>query len=185
MEYGGKQKIKKLCNFYVSELHLSVMLLPYLSRQINEDVEITTIFEKIEKKNIGEILDKLNIKNKEKILKIILTDSNKDANQKHNTAITQQTNKDENEKINNAKKKDIKENKDLIIIIGGNKNYVAENHKNITKLINDFEDTKKFNSAVKIIDCYNADEVGIDMRSIVREHDGLLNTSGEINICDL
>ena len=169
MEYVGQQNIKKLCNFYVSDLHLSVMLLPYLSRQINEDVEITTIFEKIEKKNIGEILDKLNIKNKEKILNINWFNSNKDAN----------------EKINNAIKKDIKENKDLIIIIGGNKNYVAENHKNITKLINDFEDTKKFNSAVKIIDCYNADEVGIDMRSIVREHDGLLNTSGEINICDL
>ncbi len=169
MEYVGQQNIKKLCNFYVSDLHLSVMLLPYLSRQINEDVEITTIFEKIEKENIGEILDKLNIKNKEKILNINWFNSNKDAN----------------EKINNAIKKDIKENKDLIIIIGGNKNYVAENHKNITKLINDFEDTKKFNSAVKIIDCYNADEVGIDMRSIVREHDGLLNTSGEINICDL
>ena len=164
MEYVGQQNIKKLCNFYVSDLHLSVMLLPYLSRQINEDVEITTIFEKIEKENIGEILDKLNIKNKEKILNINWFNSNKDAN----------------EKINNAIKKDIKENKDLIIIIGGNKNYVAENHKNITKLINDFED-----SAVKIIDCYNADEVGIDMRSIVREHDGLLNTSGEINICDL
>lgn len=169
MEYVGQQNIKKLCNFYVSDLHLSVMLLPYLSRQINEDVEITTIFEKIEKENIGEILDKLNIKNKEKILNINWFNSNKDAN----------------EKINNAIKKDIKENKDLIIIIGGNKNYVAENHKKITKLINDFEDTKKFNSAVKIIDCYNADEVGIDMRSIVREHDGLLNTSGEINICDL
>ena len=169
MEYVGQQNIKKLCNFYVSDLHLSVMLLPYLSRQINEDVEITTIFEKIEKENIGKILDKLNIKNKEKILNINWFNSNKDAN----------------EKINNAIKKDIKENKDLIIIIGGNKNYVAENHKNITKLINDFEDTKKFNSAVKIIDCYNADEVGIDMRSIVREHDGLLNTSGEINICDL
>ena len=169
MEYVGQQNIKKLCNFYVSDLHLSVMLLPYLSRQINEDVEITTIFEKIEKENIGEILDKLNIKNKEKILNINWFNSNKDAN----------------EKINNAIKKDIKENKDLIIIIGGNKNYVAENHKNITKLINDFEDTKKFNSAVKIIDCYNADEVGIDMRSIVREHDGLLNTSGEINTCDL
>ena len=49
MEYVGHQNIKKLCNFYVSDLHLSVMLLPYLSKQINEDVEITTIFEKLEK----------------------------------------------------------------------------------------------------------------------------------------
>ena len=45
MEYVAQQNIKKLCNFYVSDLHLSVMLLPYLNKQINEDVEITTIFE--------------------------------------------------------------------------------------------------------------------------------------------
>ena len=169
MEYVGQQNIKKLCNFYVSDLHLSVMLLPYLSRQINEDVEITTIFEKIKKENIGEVLEKLNIKNKEKILNINWFNSNKDTN----------------EKINNTIKKDINDNKDLIIIIGGNKKYVTENHENISKLINNFENEKKFNSTIKIIDCYNADEVGIDMRNIVREHDGLLNTSGEININDL
>ena len=45
MEYVVKRNIKRFCNFYVSDLHLSVMLLPYISKQINEDVEITTIFE--------------------------------------------------------------------------------------------------------------------------------------------
>ena len=166
MEYVGQQNIKKLCNFYVSDLHLSVMLLPYLSRQINEDVEITTIFEKIEKENIGEILDKLNIKNKEKILNINWFNSNKDAN----------------EKINNAIKKDIKENKDIIIIIGGNKKYVTENNRKISEFLEKSNQIKNINSTIKIIDCYNAEELGIDMRSIVKEHDGLLNTSGEIKI---
>ena len=70
MEYVGQHSIKKLCNFYVSDIHLSVMLLPYISKQLNEDVEITTIFEKIEKSNIAAILDKLNVKNKEEILNI-------------------------------------------------------------------------------------------------------------------
>ena len=66
MEYVEQQNIKKLCNFYVSDLHLSVMLLPYLNKQINEDVEITTIFEKLEKETIGTILDKLNVQKIEK-----------------------------------------------------------------------------------------------------------------------
>ena len=64
MKYVGERCMKKLCNFYVSDLHLSVMLLPYISKQVNEDVEITTIFEKLKKENIEKILDKLNVKNK-------------------------------------------------------------------------------------------------------------------------
>ena len=70
MKYVGQHNIKRLCNFYVSDLHLSVMLLPYINKQINEDVEITTIFEKLEKENFEAVLDKLNVKNKEKILNI-------------------------------------------------------------------------------------------------------------------
>ena len=63
------------------------MLLPYLNKQINEDVEITTIFEKIEKQHIEEVLGKLNIKNKEKILDINWLDSNKNTNEEINKVI--------------------------------------------------------------------------------------------------
>ena len=138
MEYVGQQNIKKLCNFYVSDLHLSVMLLPYISKQINEDVEITTIFEKLEKQNIETVLDKLNVKNKEKILNINWFNSDKDTY----------------EKIENTIEKSIKDNKKMTIIIGGNKKYILE-------------------------------EIGNDMKSIVKEYDGILNTSGEIRISDL
>ena len=82
MKYVGQQNIKKLCNFYVSDLHLSVMLLPYISKQINEDVEITTIFEKLDKENIEAVLEKLNVKNKEEILNINWFNSNKDTYEK-------------------------------------------------------------------------------------------------------
>ena len=39
---------------------------------------------------------------------------------------------------------------------------------------------KDFN--LKIIDCYNVEEVGNDMRNIVKKYDGVLNTAGEINV---
>ena len=162
MEYVGQQNIKKLCNFYVSDLHLSVMLLPYLSRQINEDVEITTIFEKIEKQNIETVLDKLNIKNKDKILNINWLNSRKNTN----------------EEIEKTIKKEIDKEKDNIIIIGGNKKYILENNKNIRRILK--ENNK--NSNVKIIDCYNVEEVGYDMKNIVKNYDGILNTSGEVNV---
>lgn len=162
MEYVGHQNIKKLCNFYVSDLHLSVMLLPYLSKQINENVEITTIFEKLDKENIEAVLEKLNVKNKEEILNINWFNSNKDTY----------------EKIENTIDKSINSNKKTTIIIGGNKNYISKNNETIMKYLN----SKKNISNIKIIDCYNVEEVGMDMKSIVKKYDGLLNTSGEIAI---
>lgn len=163
MEYVGQQNIKKLCNFYVSDLHLSVMLLPYLNKQINEDVEITTIFEKLEKENIETVLDKLNVKNKEKILNINWFNSNKDTY----------------EKIENTIDKNIKDNKKVTIIIGGNKNYILENNKNI---INYLEEKNMNFENVKIINCFDVEEVGTNMKSIVKQYDGILNTSGEVNL---
>lgn len=163
MEYVGQQSIKKLCNFYVSDVHLSVMLLPYLSKQINEDVEITTIFEKLEKENVETILDKLNVKNKEKILNINWFNSNKDTY----------------EKIENTIDKNIKDNKKVTIIIGGNKNYILENNKNI---INYLEEKNTNLENVKIINCFDVEEVGTNMKSIVKNYDGILNTSGEIKV---
>lgn len=162
MEYVGHRNIKKLCNFYVSDLHLSVMLLPYLSKQINEDVEITTIFEKVERENVELILEKLNIKNKEKILNINWLNSDKNT-------------KEEIEKtINNG----INKEKNNIIIIGGNKQYIMENNESVKKII----EKNKNNSIIKIIDCYNVEEVGYDMKNIVNSYDGILNTAGEVNI---
>lgn len=163
MEYVAQQNIKKLCNFYVSDLHLSVMLLPYLNKQINEDVEITTIFEKLEKETIETILDKLNVKNKEKILNINWFNSNIDTY----------------DKIEKTIDKDIKDNKKITIIIGGNKDYILENNINILKYLE--EKNTNFEN-IKIINCFSIEEVGTNMKSIVSEYDGILNTSGEFNI---
>ena len=160
MEYVGQQNIKRLCNFYVSDLHLSVMLLPYISKQINEDVEITTIFEKLEKQNIETVLDKLNVKNKNKILNIKWFDSNKD----------------NYDKIENKINEEINENKNITIIIGGNKKYILENNKNIERILKE----KESNSNIKIINCYDVNEIKSDMKEIVKEYDGVLNTLGEM-----
>lgn len=165
MEYVGQRNIKKLCNFYVSDLHLSVMLLPYLSKQINEDVEITTIFEKLEKQNIEAVLEKLNIKNKDEILNIDWLNRN------INT---------EDEIKKTIKEKIEKENNN-IIIIGGSKKFISENNENLERIL--LEESEK-NSNIKIIDCYNVEEVGTDMKDIVKCYNGVLNTAGENRIIE-
>ena len=162
MEYVGQQNIKTYCNFYVSDLHLSVMLLPYLSKQINEDVEITTIFENVKKENIEEVLEKLNIKNKEKILNINWFNSNKD----------------KNEEIEDTIKNNLQKKKQNVVIIGGNEDYINENNSMIFELLNNVENINN----IKVINCYNIEEIKSDMSEIVKQYDGILNTSGEIGI---
>lgn len=162
MEYVGQQNIKTYCNFYASDLHLSVMLLPYLSKQINEDVEITTIFENVKKENIEEVLEKLNVKNKEKILNINWFNSNKD----------------KNEEIEDTIKNNLQKKKQNVVIIGGNEDYINENNSMIFELLNN---VKNINN-IKVINCYNIEEIKSDMSEIVKQYDGILNTSGEIGI---
>ncbi len=162
MEYVGQQNIKTYCNFYVSDLHLSVMLLPYLSKQINEDVEITTIFENVKKEDIEEVLEKLNVKNKEKILNINWFNSNKD----------------KNEEIEDTIKNNLQKKKQNVVIIGGNEDYINENNSMIFELLNNVENINN----IKVINCYNIEEIKSDMSEIVKQYDGILNTSGEIGI---
>lgn len=159
MKYVGERNIKRLCNFYVSDLHLSVMLLPYISKQIDEDVEITTIFEKLEKQDVEQILEKLNVKNKNEILNINWFNSIQDTD----------------DKIGRTVDKALKDNKRITIIIGGNENYVLNNNEKIRKCL----EGKDINNIVKIINCFNVEEVGSYMDSIVKKYDGILNTSGE------
>lgn len=166
MEYVGQQNIKKLCNFYVSDLHLSVMLLPYISRQVNEDVEVTTIFEKLEKEKMETVLNKLNVRNKEEILNINWLNSDKDTYEKIENA------------LENSIEKSIQDNKKVTIIVGGNREYIQENNLNIMRIVED----RHINSNIKLINCYDVEEVGNNMGSIIKEYDGILNTSGEINV---
>ena len=151
MKSVEQQNIKKLCNFYVSDVHLSVMLLPYISKEINNDVEVTTIFEKTQKKDFEEILEKLNIKNKEQILNINWIGN---------------CTEDEIEKNIKTSFKCGKRN---TIIIGGGEKYIS----NINNLINN-ELSK--NSNIKIIDCYNIEEIESNMKSIIKKYDGVINT---------
>lgn len=166
MEYVEQPNIKKLCNFYVSNLHLFVMLLPFINKQINEDVEITTVFEKIEKHKFEEVVNKMNIRNKEKLLNIDWFDSCKDTN----------------EKIINSINSKIKKNKKVLIIIAGKEKYVLENRN---KILNNLNVKELGGVSIEIVDCYNVEEVKSNMKNIVNKYDGILNTLGENKISSL
>lgn len=151
----NENNIIKLCSFYISDWHLVTMLLPYINQKINEEVEIATILEKDLNEKIAKLVERLNLNNTEKILNL---NWNKF--------------KERGKIIYN------KDNKEKILIINGNREFVD----NINKKIEKYFKTHKVNGIIKIINCYEITELSGDITEILDEHDKVFNTSGEKEI---
>ena len=102
-----EKKVKDICNFYVSYYHLEIMLLPYISKKIEEGEEIVIITEKNLAETLKEVINKTNI-NEDKRDKIINLGWNK-------------------------QEKDIKINPNTDIILIGSKKFIEEKMFNIKK----------------------------------------------------
>ena len=121
-----EENFKRMSSFYVNEVHLITMLLPYMERKIHEDCEIYTVLQNSLDKIIKLLLSKLNLKEelKEKIKSI-------DWNAK-----TMNDYKNLEKQINNSSKK--------YIIINGNEKYVRE----INKILINCYDIIEFNKNI-------------------------------------
>lgn len=67
-----EKKVKNICNFYVSEYHLEIMLLPYISKKIDKEENITIITEIDLESTLNVVIERINLDKdkKEKIKKI-------------------------------------------------------------------------------------------------------------------
>lgn len=154
-----KNKISKLCSFYVSDWHLITMLLPYINKKINEEVEIATILEKDIENNIKTLVEKLNLKNSEKILEINWKNKSKNI-----------------ESIIESKI-----GKEILIIVNGSKEFIKKSNEEISNYLK--VNSKNFeNINIKIVDCYEIVEFNGSIIEILDNHDKILNTSGEKEI---
>ena len=153
-----KSNLTKLCSFYVSDWHLVTMLLPYINKKINEQAKIATILEKDIQENIKVLLEKLNLKNKEKIEQIIWT-------------------KEQRKNIFS----NIENSKEIIIIVNGEKDFIKNKNEKIEKYL----ETHEINKKVKIINCFEVIEYNGSISDVLEEHDMVLNTSGEREISEL
>lgn len=156
MECVEYKDIKTICSFYVSDVHLSVMLIPYISKQLNEDVEVTTIFENLDKQKIEEILNKTNVKDKRKILRI-------DWGKRYSLKL---------KKLNKV----IDSDKDVVVIIGGSKKFINKYNEKVFKIILNKE-YKHQN--IKIINCFDVNELQYNVKNIAEKYEKILNTAGE------
>lgn len=150
-------KVKRVCGFYVSNIHFVTMILPYLSKQIGNKTKIDTFFEYDLNKNIEVVLEKINLNELEK---------------------------QEIKKINwkNTKKMDIEKNielnlknkSELIILVNGTEKYMEEINKKLDEYIDKY---KLNNKDITIINCYEVSEYN-NVKEIINKHKYLINTLG-------
>ena len=158
MEFKEKT-ITKLCSFYVSDWHLVTMLLPYINRKINEQEKIAVILEKDIKQNITTLVEKLNLKNKERILSI---------NWNKKQEIKKQLNS-------------LKENEKIVIFINGSEEFIKKQNRKIEI----YFQKHLIKNNIKVINCYDIAQYSGSIEEILDEHDKVLNTSGEREITEI
>lgn len=148
------RKINKMCSFYVNDWHFTVMILPYIKGKMENKEKVTIISEENLEPNIKTLLGKLNIKDESK-KEIEQIGWNKTSINSINKKINEVTTKDN-------------------IIIIGNEKYI----ENTNKIIEDKIKTGEIN----VIDCYEVMQFNNDIENILKNHEKVINTSGEKTI---
>lgn len=153
----------KICSFYVSDWHLTAMLVPYIEEAIERKEAINTILENNISYNMKEILTRIKIseRKKEEIIKIGWENKN---------AIKYSDIKKYMERIT-------KEQDENTIIIEGKKERIEYINKNIERWMKKSE-KKLQKKVIKVINCYEVTEFNEDLNEILDMHDKILNTSG-------
>lgn len=160
-----KKFLKKMCNFYANEIHLSTMILPFISKKINEEAIIETFLEKPIIEDVQILVSKLNLK--------------EDTQRKINDINWNITNICNKEKFDYYMNNLINKGNEIYFIINGKNEYINLANKLIEEWTN--KNSKillENNKNVNIINCYEITQVNWDINDILEKHDNILNTSG-------
>lgn len=153
----SRETKEKVCTFFVSVIIFEMVSLPYINKKLEEDEDVIVLTENNLEDTMQVLLSKMNFKEerKNKILSI---------NWKN----------DDFEKFKEIKRKVENENK-LTIFVKGKENYISNISENIKSWI---RNSKK----VKVIDCYDMEEVGSNIDTVMASYKSILSTSGEKEI---
>ena len=152
------QKAKeKTCAFYASDYHFEMITLPYIEKNMEKEKQVIILTENNLEETANKLIERINL-NEEKKKKLIKMDWN-------------------NNDLNKFKQiKNIADlDEELIILVKGKENYIKNINKNITKW------TQK-SEKIKIIDCYDMEEIGEKMDEIMEGYKNVLSTTGERKI---
>ena len=148
---------EKTCVFFASDYHFEMITLPFIEENLRNNKKIIVLTENDLEDTIKNLISKVNLKEekKEKIFKI---------DWKNNDL-----------KKFKEIKKEIENKEDLIIFIKGKENYIKNVNENIAKWTNKTD-------TVKIIDCYDVEEIREHFADVVNNYENVLSTTGERKI---
>ena len=148
---------EKICAFYASDYHFEMISLPYINKRIENKDKIIILTENNLERTIKTLLEKINLKEEKKQEIFNLNWKNK--------------NLEELKNINNSKTKA----QNIIIFIKGEEKYINKINQDIEKILPE-------NKNIKIVNCYNIEEIGENMEDILAKHKKILKTAGEEEI---
>ena len=148
---------EKTCVFFASDYHFEMITLPFIEENLRNNKKIIVLTENDLEDTIKNLISKVNLK-KEKMEKIFYIDW-------------------KNNDIKKFKeiKKEVENKEDLIIFIKGKENYIKNVNENIEKWTNKID-------TVKIIDCYDVEEIREHFADVVNNYEKVLSTTGERKI---
>ena len=160
----GDLKIKKVCGFNISSIHFSMMILPYIKKELETEKNVITILETNLEKNINQILSKLTTTEEEKQKILNLNWKETDIR-----------------KLNIEKnlRERIEQSEEVEFVVHGSEQYINKVEKIIDELI---RNNSKRNKTIKIINCYSINDFNENIKEILDKHDTVFNTSGEHSI---
>lgn len=136
------------CAFYASDYHFEMIILPYINKKLQEDKNIYVFTQNNLEQTINILVEKVNLKN----------------NVKENILNINWKNED-----NNKYDKLIKDNKEKIVFIKGNEEYIEKINNNLNQI--------KKDKKIEIVDCYNVEEVQNKIENISKKYKNILVTS--------
>lgn len=148
---------EKICSFYASDYHFEMIALPYMCKSLEENKDVVILTENNLNETMKTLLSKMNFKDDKKEAILNLDWENNDLKKF--------------KKI----KSNIENNHDMVIFIKGKENYIKNANQNLEKWISKTEN-------LKIIDCYDIEEVTDRANDIINGYDKILRTAGEMKI---
>lgn len=151
---------EKTCAFYASDYHFEMISLPFIEKNLESKKEIIILTENDLEKTVKVLISKINLKEEKKKVLSKLNWNHSDL-----------------EKFKQIRN-NIKNNKETIIFVKGKENYIKNINNNLEKWVEN-------NSKIKIIDCYDINEINSNLSTVMCAYNKILNTSGEKNVENL
>ncbi len=148
---------EKICSFYASDYHFEMIALPYMCKSLEENKDVVILTENDLNDTMKTLLSRMNLKEDKKEAILNLDWENNDLNKF--------------KKI----KSNVENNQDMVIFIKGKENYIKNANQNLEKWTSKIEN-------LKIIDCYDIEEVTEKANDIISKYNKILRTAGEVEI---